>query len=123
MRRSRKLVKEYIKNLVKLSTDFILVNKFDRDQTNHLLGTMKALNVSIQRRAGGGATRIHQQALLPRDGNRLRGGSLLHGHRHPMGVSVFFFFFKSSLTGNGDAFVSEGKCEHHTQPTRIRTRI
>ena len=34
---------------------------------------MKALNVSTHRRAGGGTPRTHAQAVLPPDGNRLRG--------------------------------------------------
>ena len=60
-----------------LTPDFIQGSKFDRDQTNHSLGTPKALSVSTQRQAGGGATRSHQQALLPRDGNRLLGAIFL----------------------------------------------
>ena len=38
------------------------------------------------------------------DGNRLRGGSLPHGHRRQNGVS-------DSLSGNGDHLVSDGDCE------------
>ena len=82
---------DYIKSLARLRQDFIPVSKFDSDQVNHSLGTMKALSVSTQRRAGGGTTRTHQPALLPRDGNRLRGGNLLHGHRHQDGVNDCMF--------------------------------
>ena len=79
-----------IKNLATLTQDFIPGSKFDSDQINHSLGTMKALCVSTQRQADGGTTRSHQQALLPRDGKRLRGGNLLHGHRHQDGVNDIF---------------------------------
>ena len=85
MRRPRKLVNDYIKNLVKLTADFIPENKFDRDQTNHLLGTTEARSASTRRQAGSGTTLSKHQVLLPQDGNRLRGGSLLHGHRHLRG--------------------------------------
>ena len=67
--------------------DFIPGSKFDSDHINHSLGTMKALSASTQRQAGGGTTRIHQEALLPRDGNRLRGGNLLRGGKHQAGVN------------------------------------
>ena len=61
------------------------------DQTNHLLGTSKVRSASTQRQAGSGMTLSQQQALLRLDGNRLRGGSLLHGHRHQNEVSDFFY--------------------------------
>ena len=64
---------------------------FDSDQGNHSPGTMKALSVSTQRLAGGGTPRIHQQALLLRDGNRL-GGNLVHGHGHQVGMNSDFSF-------------------------------
>ena len=69
-----------------VTTDFILENKFDRDQANHLLGMAKLRSASTRRQAGSGATLGKHQALLPQDGNRLRGGNLLHGHRHQSGV-------------------------------------
>ena len=54
---------------------------------------MKALRVSTQSWAGGGTTRIHQQALLPRGGNRLRGGNFLRVGMN----SVFSFFIPESM--------------------------
>ena len=75
-----------------LGSLFIPVNKFHSDQVNHSLGTMKALSVSTHRRAGGGTPRTHQQALLPREGNRLRGGNLLRGGKHQVGMNSDFSF-------------------------------
>ena len=46
---------------------------------------------TTQRQAGSGATPRQEQAFLPRDGNRLRGGSLLHGHRHQYGSERYIF--------------------------------
>ena len=91
--------------------DFIPGSKFDNDQLNLSLGTMKALSVSTQRRAGGGTTRSHHQAPLPRDGQRLRGGNLLHVHRHTDGLSDNCFAHSQgvSLTGNGDSLISDGE--------------
>ena len=37
----------YVKSLAKLTQDFIPVSKFDSDQVNRSLGTMKGLSVSI----------------------------------------------------------------------------
>ena len=91
MRRPRKFVNVKIKNLAKLTADFILENKFDRDQTNHSLGTTKVWSASTGRQAGSGTTHSKHQALLPQDGNRLRGGSLPYGRKHLNGVSDFFF--------------------------------
>ena len=126
MRRPRKLVGDSFKNLAKLTTDLILENKFDRDQANHLLGTTKVRSASTRTQAGSGTPLSKHQALLPQDGNRLRGGSLLHGHRHQSGVSDLLFFFDKSryiATGNDDSLVSDGECEHHTQPTRISAHL
>ena len=97
----------YIKNLAKLTTNFITESKFECDQTSHLLGTTKVRSASTQRQAGSGTTFGQQQALLPQDGNRLHGGNLLHGHRHQNGVNDFFYQ-DVSLTGNGDCLVSDG---------------
>ena len=41
-----------------------------------------------------GMTRSHHQAPLLRNGNRLRGGNLLHGYRHQDVVSDFFLTVK-----------------------------
>ena len=60
---------ERIKSLAKLTTNFILENKFDRDQTNHLLGPMKVQSASTRRRW---TLSKRQVLLLPQDGNRLR---------------------------------------------------
>ena len=87
MRRPRKFVNVKIKNLAKLTTDFILENKFDLDQTNHLLGTTKVWSASTRRQAGSGTTHSKHQALLPRGGNSLRGGSLPHCRKHQNGMS------------------------------------
>ena len=56
MRRPRKLVNVYIKNLAKLTTDFILESEFECDQTKHLLGTMKVQSASTRRQAESGTT-------------------------------------------------------------------
>ena len=104
----------------KLATDVIPESKFECDQANHLLGA------TTQRQAGNGTTLSHKQALLHRNGNRLRGGSLLHGHRHQYGVSDIFCANQGvSLTGNGESIVSDGRCKHYSQPTHTshaRTR-
>ena len=91
---AKRIVNDCRKNLAKLTTDFILESKFDRDQTNHLLGTTKVRSASIRRQAGSSATLSKHQVLLPQDGNRLRGESLLHGHRHQGGVSDRLFQIK-----------------------------
>ena len=103
--------------------DFIPGSKFDNDQLNHSLGTMKALSVSTQRRAGGGTTRSHHQAPLPRDGNRLRGGNLLHGRRHQDRVSDDCFSLSQgvSLAGNGDSRLSDGGVNTTLNPRTRRT--
>ena len=75
--------------------------------------------VLLPHKAGEGTTRIHQQALLPREGDRLRGGNLLHGQRHQSGVNDFLEKQCFSLTNNVDSLVSDGGCKHCTQPTRI----
>ena len=60
----------------------------------------------------------HQPGLLPRDGNRLRGGNLLHGHRHQDGVNDSFFQTKPRVKeGNGDSLGSDGVCKDCTKPT------
>ena len=87
IRRPRKVVNVYVKNLAKLTTDFILESKFVCDQTNQLLVTTKVRSASTQRQAGSDMTLSLQQALLPQGGNRLHGASLLHGHRHQTCVS------------------------------------
>ena len=77
---------------------------------------------STRRQAKSGTTLSKRQFFLPlQDGNHLRGGSLHHGHRHQRGV--IYIFQGVSLTSNGDHLVSDGRCEHHTQPTRKSTRI
>ena len=79
---AKRIKNVYIKNhLAKLTTDFI-------DQTNNLLGTTKVWSASTQRQAWSCTTLSQQQALLPRDSHRVRGGSLLHGPLHQNGVSV-----------------------------------
>ena len=85
----------FFKSLAKLTQDFIPVNMFDSDQVNQSPGTMKALSVSTQRLAGGGIPRIHQQVLLLRDGIRLRGGNVLRGGRHQVGMNSDFSFIPS----------------------------
>ena len=83
---------DFFKSLAKLTQDFIIpVSKFDSDQVKHSLGTMKALSVSTQRRAGSGTPRTHQQALLlgRQPGNHLRGGNLLRGGKHQVGMNIF----------------------------------
>ena len=50
-----------------------------------MLGTTMVLSASTRRQAGSGTTLSKHQALLPQDGNRLRGDSHLHGHRHQSG--------------------------------------
>ena len=63
---------------------------------------MKALGASTQRRADGGTTGSHHQAPLPRNGNRIRGGNLLHGHRHQDREDRYFPHSQGvSLAGNG----------------------
>ena len=49
-------------------------------------------------------------AHRPRDGNRLHGGSLLHGHRRQSAVSDNFYLHIKVFrySGNGDTFVSDG---------------
>ena len=65
-----------------------------------------------------------QQVLLPQDGNCLRGGNLLHGHRHQNGVSDDFFeVFR--LQAMAIPLVSDRRCKHYTRPTHAshaRTR-
>ena len=61
------------------------IQVFERDQANHLLGTTKVRSASTRRQAGSGTSLSKHQVLLPQDGNRLRGGCLLHGHRHQSG--------------------------------------
>ena len=89
------------------------------DSPHRLLGTTKVRNASTQRQAGSGTTLSQQQALLPRDGNRLRAGSLPHGHRHHNGVCDNLFFFANqsvSLTSNDGSLVRDGHRSH------VRTR-
>ena len=91
VRRPREFVNDHITNLAKLTTDFIFESKFECDQTNHLLGTMKVRSASTQRQAGSGMTLSQLRPHLPQDGVRLLGGSLLHGRRHQKGVGERFF--------------------------------
>ena len=91
---------------------------------------MKALSVSTQRRAGGGTNRFHQHALLPRDGNCLRGGNLLHGHRHQVGMIDDFSFDPSvkvfRLQAMAIPLQATGGVKHYTKRTRTshsRTRV
>ena len=125
-KKPKELKNDFIKSLEKMTQDFIPVSKFDSDQVNHSPGTMKALSVSTHRQAGGGTTRTLQPALPPRDGNRLRGGNLLHGHRHQVRVNDNLSQSQgASLTGNGDSLVSDGVCKQDTKPTHTshsRTR-
>ena len=61
--------------------------------------------------------------FFTQEGNRLRGGSLLHGHGHQSGVSFFYTHQGLSLIGDGDHRVGDGECTHCTEPARISTRI
>ena len=108
MRRPRKLVNDYIKNLAKPTIDSILENKFARDQTNHLLGTTKVSSASTPRQAGSDTTLGKHQILRPQAGNRPRGGSLPHGHKHQNEVSDFFTNQGISLPRNGDSLKTAG---------------
>ena len=77
--------KEMIYSMGNMEFFEICESKSECDQTNHLHGTTKVRSASTRKQAGGGTTLSQQQALLFWDGNRLRGGSLLHGHRHQNG--------------------------------------
>ena len=104
------------KSMVKVRQDVIPVNKL---VTTRWTIRLAQWSESTPKLDGGGTSRIHQQALLPQDGNRLRGGILLHGHRHQIGVNEFFQFQGVSLTSNGDSLESDGRCKHYTKPTHM----
>ena len=80
-----------------------------RSRPDEPFAWQKVRNASNQRQAGSGSAHSQQQALLLKESNRLRGGNLLHGHRHQSWVSDFL--------------ASDGRCKHYTEPSRTSTRI
>ena len=68
-----------------------------------------------QRQASSGTTLSQQQALLLRHGDRLRGGRLLHGHRHQNGVIDFFLQVKVfRLQAMAIPLQATERCKHYT---------
>ena len=78
---------DYTKSLEKVTQDTIPVSKFDNDQVNLSLGTVKDLNESTRKLDGNGILLQPHQARLLRGGNHLKNGG-----RHQVGMNVDFSF-------------------------------
>ena len=80
-----------MKNLAKVTQDSIPVSKFDNDQVNHSLGTMKELRESTRKLEGHGIFFQPHQVHL-RGGNHLK----MVGRHHQVGMNSVFFLIPVS---------------------------
>ena len=111
MRKPRKFVNVNVKDLARLTTDNILENKPDRDQTNHGLGTTKVRSASTQK-TGWKWYDTQPAASSSSSGWQPSAWSQSSSWSQTSNWDERQFCFTNqgfSLTGNDDALVSDGR--------------